>query len=167
MRNAENACRTGYAKLGVKQMADHENDRSFCVVPTQEAATEVSDFLDCCVEDYAIPMRIGYSMKVVADEIFSNIVYYSGAKNAELLFKDDTDTVTLVFVDDGVPYNPMKSGEPDITATAEERDIGGLGLFMVKKMAEKVQYEYADRQNRLTVVLSKKVKPKKLSLEDF
>ena len=148
-------------------MADHKEERSFSVAPNQESLSKVSEFLDTCVENYEIPIRVGYSLKVVADEIFSNIVYYSGAKIAELIFVNEADTITLVFMDDGVPYNPMESEDPDITATAEDRNIGGLGLLMVKKMAEQVQYEYADRKNRLTVVLSKTVKKKKLSLEDF
>ena len=148
-------------------MAHNENERRLAVVPDQESVSKVSDFLDCCVEEYEIPLRIGYSAKVVTDEIFSNIVYYSGAKNAEILFGNDTDRITLVFLDDGAPYNPLEAEEPDITAGAEERKIGGLGLFMVKKMAEQVQYAYTDQKNQLTVILSKVVKKKKLSLEDL
>ena len=146
-------------------MAD--NERRFSVVPDQESVSKVSDFLDGCVEEYEIPMRVGYSLKIVADEIFSNIVHYSGAKTAEILFRNDADTVTLIFMDSGLPYNPMEADEPDITAGVEERAIGGLGLFMVKKMAEHVAYEYVSGQNQMTVVLSKTPKKKKLSLEDF
>lgn len=146
-------------------MAD--NERSFSVVPDQDAVSKVSDFLDTCVEEYEIPIRIGYSLKIVTDELFSNIVHYSGAKNAEILFCNDADRITLVFRDDGLPYNPLEADEPDITAGVEERAIGGLGLFMVKKMAEQVQYEYVAERNQMTVVMSKTVKKKKLSLEDF
>ena len=148
-------------------MTDNGNERRFTVVPDREALAKVSDFLDGCVEDFGVPMRAGYSLKVVADEIFSNIVYYSGAKTAQILFRDDSDRVTLVFLDDGTPYNPMDAEEPDTTAGVEERSIGGLGLFMVKKMAEEVRYEYTSHQNQLTVVLSKAAKKKKVTLEDF
>jgi anti-sigma regulatory factor (Ser/Thr protein kinase) len=148
-------------------LANFENERCFFVVPDQESVSKVSEFLDNCVEEYEIPMRVGYSLKVVADEIYSNIVYYSGAKNAEILFRNRADSIHLVFVDDGMPYNPMETKEPDITASAEDREIGGLGLFMVKKMAEDVQYEYTSERNQLTVILSKAVKKKKMSLEDF
>jgi anti-sigma regulatory factor (Ser/Thr protein kinase) len=148
-------------------MAEHKNEKRFAVVPDKESLAKASDFLDCCAEDYAIPLRTGYSLKVVTDEIFSNIVYYSGAENAGILFRNDTDTITLVFEDDGMPYNPLEAEDPDVTASAEERSIGGLGLFMVKKMAEDVRYEYTAGKNRLTVILSKMPKKKKLSLEDF
>lgn len=148
-------------------MSANENERRFSAAPNQEALAAASDFLDSCVEDFAVPMRVGYSLKVVADEIFSNIVYYSKAQNSQILFRNEEDRITLVFVDDGMPYNPMESEDPDITLGVEERDIGGLGLLMVKKMAESVEYEYAEQKNQLTVVLSKAEKKKKLSLEDF
>ena len=144
-----------------------ENERRFSVVPNKEALSEASDFLDSCVEEFDIPLRTGYSLKVVTDEIFSNIVYYSGANHAELIFRNDTDRITLIFQDDGMPYNPLEAEDPEITAGADERSIGGLGLFMVKKMAEQVRYEYCDQKNQLTVVLSKTVKKMKISLEDL
>jgi anti-sigma regulatory factor (Ser/Thr protein kinase) len=148
-------------------LADNEKERSIAVVPDQASIAGISDFFDICLEKFAIPMRVGYSLKVVADEIYSNIVYYSGAKTAQILFRNDADTVTLVFADDGKPYNPLEAEEPDITAGVEERKIGGLGLFMVKKMAESVAYEYTAGKNQMTVVLSKAVKKKKMTLEDF
>ena len=148
-------------------MADNESRRSFSVVPDKASIAAVSDFLDSCLEEYEIPLRVGYSLKVVSDEIFSNIVYYSGAKYAEVLFENDAERINLIFTDDGMPYNPMEAEEPDVTAGTEERSIGGLGLFMVKKMAEQVSYEYTDGKNQLTVILSKTAKKKKVSLEDF
>lgn len=148
-------------------MADNENERGVIVVPDIASVSMVSDFFDSCLENFAIPVRIGYSLKVVADEIYSNIVHYSGANKAEILFRNDTDRITLVFADDGKPYNPLESEEPDITAGIDERTIGGLGLFMVKKMAESVAYEYAAGKNQMTVILSKTAKKKKMTLEDF
>lgn len=148
-------------------MSDNEKERSVSVVPDKESVAKVSDFFDSCLEEFAIPLRIGYSLKVVTDEIYSNIVYYSGAEKAEILFRNDTDSLTLVFKDDGKPYNPLEAEEPDITAGIEERKIGGLGLFMVKKMAESVAYEYTAGRNQMTVILSKTTKIKKMTLEDL
>ena len=148
-------------------MADKENERSIAVTPDTASISEVSDFFDNCLEEFMIPLRVGYSLKVVTDEIYSNIVYYSGANKAEILFRNDADKITLIFQDDGKPYNPLEAEEPDITAGIEDRKIGGLGLFMVKKMAESVQYEYAAGRNCMIVVLSKTQKKKKMTLEDF
>ena len=148
-------------------MADNKKERSIAVIPDAASLSGISDFFDSCLEEFEIPLRIGYSLKVVVDEIYSNIVYYSGARMAGILFRDETDRVVLVFEDDGKAYNPLEAEEPDITAGAEERKIGGLGLFMVKKMAESVQYEYAAGKNQMTVVMSKIPKKKKMTLEDF
>ena len=68
---------------------------------------------------------------------------------------DDPVTVTLTFIDQGVPYDPLKRKEPDVTLPAEERDIGGLGIFLTKKTMDDVSYEYKDGQNILT--LKKKI----------
>lgn len=148
-------------------MAENENEKRLSVVPIPESMSEVSAFLDSRVEDFSVPLKTGYSLKVVADELFSNIVYYSGAQTADILFRNEADSITLIFEDDGKPYNPMEAEEPDITAGIEDRKIGGLGLFMVKKMAQTVRYEYVAGKNRMTVILSKTAKKKKMTLEDF
>ena len=91
---------------------------------------------------------------IITDEIVSNIVRCSGASGFSVEFsKDDTGLITLVFADDGVEFDPTKAPPPDIAAAAEDREIGGLGIFMVKKMAKSVDYERKDGQNVLTVKL--------------
>lgn len=147
-------------------MADIEKERIFSVIPDMASISSVSDFLDSCLDAFAIPLRVGYSLKVVTDEVYSNIVHYSGAKTADILVRNDDDRITLVFADDGEPYNPLEAEEPDITAGIEDRKIGGLGLFMVKKMAESLHYEYTAGKNQMTVTLSKTPKKLKMTLED-
>ena len=61
------------------------------------------------------------------------------------------DGLKLVFEDNGIPFNPLEINEPDITKNVEERDIGGLGLFIVQKLATKIDYEYRDNHNILTI----------------
>ena len=65
---------------------------------------------------------------------------------------DDPPVVTIAFSDSGVPFDPLKKADPDVTLPAEEREIGGLGIFMTKKTMDEVRYEYKDGQNRLTLV---------------
>ena len=66
---------------------------------------------------------------------------------------EETDTLWLGFRDNGKPYNPLDAKEPDVTASAEDRAIGGLGIFMVRKMMDKVEYMYKDGQNVLTLTM--------------
>jgi anti-sigma regulatory factor (Ser/Thr protein kinase) len=59
--------------------------------------------------------------------------------------------VDITFIDNGIPYDPLAKADPDVTLSAEERQIGGLGIFMVKKSMDDVKYEYLDGHNILTL----------------
>ena len=90
---------------------------------------------------------------IVIDEIASNIVRCSGASTFELAYRRSAGGYALVFTDAGTPFNPLAHPDPDVTASAEERTIGGLGIFMVKQMAENVDYEWRGGCNVLTVCM--------------
>ncbi len=64
---------------------------------------------------------------------------------------EDPVTVTITFIDHGVPYDPLAKQDPDLTLSADDRQIGGLGIFMTKKIMDDVAYEYKDGQNILTL----------------
>lgn len=97
------------------------------------------------------PPKTCHQLAIAFDEIYSNIVKYSKAKHFALKLGIMKDMIYLVFTDDGVPYNPLESETPDITAPKEEREIGGLGLFMVKKTMDYIDYQYVDNQNRFMI----------------
>ena len=61
-------------------------------------------------------------------------------------------SVVITFIDNGVPYDPLRKNDPDTTLSAEEREIGGLGIYMVKKSMDGVEYEYKDGQNILKII---------------
>ena len=91
---------------------------------------------------------------IVLDEIVSNIVRCSGASVFKVGLDQTPEGLTMVFSDDGKPFDPTREvAEPDVTASIEERGIGGLGIFMVKKMSRSVAYERRDGKNVLTVVM--------------
>ena len=91
---------------------------------------------------------------MAVDEIFSNIARYSGATSVVLGCSLKDGKATLRFSDNGRPYDPTEKPDPDTTQSAEEREVGGLGIFMVKKLMDEVTYEYADGSNILTLVKS-------------
>ncbi len=110
------------------------------------------DFLDA----QECPKRIKHQICVVIDEVFSNIVNYaygSGVGDVEVSIKasQNRSSIDLIFIDSGVKFNPLQSEDPDITAEAEERETGGLGIMMVKKLMDGVSYEYRDSKNILTL----------------
>ena len=89
---------------------------------------------------------------VVHDEIVSNIVRCSGTKTFTVKLSLETDLLTMIYEDAGKPFNPLTDvQDPDISAAMTERGVGGLGIFMVKKMAKTVGYERRGDQNILTV----------------
>ncbi|MDO4740243.1 MAG: SpoIIE family protein phosphatase [Eubacteriales bacterium] len=122
-------------------------------VPDMASVAAVSEFMDLQIEQKEIPLKIGMRLKIAVDEIYSNIVRYSNAEAAELRCTLNDGTLTLQFSDDGAPYNPLDTKEPDVTASAEEREIGGLGIFMVRKMMDSVDYEFSKGMNRLTLTI--------------
>ena len=91
---------------------------------------------------------------IILDEIVSNIVRCSGASGFTIGIDRQPETLTMVFADDGKPFDPTTEiAAPDITAAAADRKIGGLGIFMVKKMSKSVSYRRENGRNVLTVVM--------------
>ena len=91
---------------------------------------------------------------ILMDEIVSNIVRCSGASGFAVRLYQEAEDLRMTFVDDGTAFDPTKdSAAPDITAGAADRGIGGLGIFMVKKMSKSVSYARQDGKNVLTVVM--------------
>ena len=94
---------------------------------------------------------------VAIEEIFVNIAHYAypgGEGNAVIEVEADSSAknVLIVFEDNGIPYNPLEKEDPDISLSADDRPVGGLGIFMVKKTMDGMSYEYKDNRNRLTIV---------------
>ncbi|MGN0597368.1 MAG: ATP-binding protein [Ruminiclostridium sp.] len=127
------------------------------IVPAKlEELEKVIDFVDAFLEQENCYMRIQTQIDVAVEEIFVNIANYAynpeiGKAEIEVEISDEPITVSITFKDSGVPYNPLEKADPDITLSAEERDIGGLGIFMVKKSMDDIEYSYKDGRNVLTI----------------
>ena len=124
------------------------------LTPDAESVKTVAEFLDTTLGAWEIPMKVVSKLQIVADEIYSNIVRYSQAKNAKVTAVQNGTVLSLRFEDDGKPYDPTTAAEPDITASAEQREIGGLGIFMARKMMDNMDYMYKDGYNVLTLTLT-------------
>ena len=126
------------------------------IMAENENLSEVQSFIGACLEKVNCPAKAQMQMELAAEEIFVNIANYAYAPDkgravVRVEVSDDPVTVTLTFIDQGIPYDPLKRKEPDVTLPAEERDIGGLGIFLTKKTMDDVSYEYRDGQNILTL----------------
>ncbi|MBQ6587395.1 MAG: ATP-binding protein [Butyrivibrio sp.] len=126
------------------------------VEATKENLLKVNEFVEANLEKIECPMKAMMQISVAVEEIYINIASYAygdAIGQAEILL--DTDTagqVSITFMDSGTPYDPLAKEDPDITLSAEERGIGGLGIYMVKKSMDDVQYKHEDGKNILTLI---------------
>ena len=127
---------------------------SITVIADDKSMILVSEFAKSLTEKLTVVPKIANKVSIAVDEIYSNIVNYSGADLATISYEIKDGRLYMTFTDDGIPYNPIKAEEPDVTLSAEERKIGGLGIFMVKKMTESMEYTYEDDKNILSLVIS-------------
>ena len=119
-----------------------------------EAAT---DFMNGILESADCPMRTQMKLAVALDELMSNVARYAyapgtGDVTVSVEVLEDPKRAVITLTDSGVPYDPLQKEDPDVTLSAEERGIGGLGIFIVKQSMDSMTYEYRDGQNVLTIV---------------
>ena len=127
---------------------------------TIEANTDnldkVLSFVDQRLEELDCSMKVQMQIDLAVEEIFANIANYAYKPNkgkATLLVEVQKEplSVSITFMDHGTPYDPLAKEDPDITLSAEDRPIGGLGIFITKQTMDDVVYEYKDGQNILTL----------------
>ena len=129
-------------------------DERISVIPDLDSHAVVGAFADSLSGKLEIVPKIANKINIVFDEIYTNIVNYSKATLATVSYSIESGKLRISFTDNGIPYNPLEASEPDTTLSAEEREIGGLGIFMVKKMTESMEYEYKEGKNILTLVIA-------------
>ena len=123
---------------------------------TIENIEKVTDFVNEQLEEIECPMKAQMQIDIAIDVLFGNIAHYAynpetGPATVRVEVTEEPISVVITFIDHGVPYDPLKKDDPDITLSAEERAIGGLGVFMVKKTMDEISYEYRDGKNILRI----------------
>ncbi len=121
-----------------------------------EKLDEVLAFVDEQLEANDCPMKVQMQVDIAVEELFVNIAHYAynpkvGEATVLVGVGGDPLQVTIQFRDGGKPYNPLEKEDPDVSLSAEERSIGGLGILMVKKSMDDIAYEYKDGKNILTI----------------
>lgn len=116
----------------------------------------VNAFLEEHLEEADCPLKAQMQISVAAEEIYVNIAHYAyapetGTATLRLELQEEPPAVTLTFLDSGIPFNPLDRTDPDVSLPAEEREIGGLGIFMTRKSMDDLRYEFRDGQNILTL----------------
>ncbi len=130
--------------------------RELTLNATPENVDRAIGFVDEILEEYGCKRSVQMEIEVAVDELFSNIAHYAydtktGNATVQVDVTEDPLTVEITFVDSGKPYDPLAKADPDTTQSIEERPIGGMGILIVKKSMDAVDYEYKDGKNILTI----------------
>ena len=136
-----------------KAKGTKKNPRELKIAANDNNMDKVNDFIHSCLPENC-DSTILNKIDLAVEEIFVNIAHYAyQPKNGDAYISADfsDNTLTVVFRDFGKEFNPIEKEDPDITLKAEERKIGGLGIFLTKKFMDEVSYEYKDKQNILTI----------------
>ena len=130
--------------------------KELTIAATVENIEAVTNFVNEQLEALDCPIRAQMQIDVAIDELFGNIAHYAynpeiGQATVCVEVIEDPLAVTITFIDNGVPYDPLAKADPDTTLSAEEREIGGLGIYMVKKTMDEITYDYQNGQNILKI----------------
>ncbi len=113
-------------------------------------------FVDNELEKHNCSDNAKMQITIAVEEIFVNIARYAYGNNignVAIYFDSagNPKNISIKFIDNGIKYNPLEKKDPDITLSAEERQVGGLGIYMTKKIMDDIKYEYKDGQNILII----------------
>lgn len=130
--------------------------RQITIPARLEELDGVLEFIDNELSCYDCPQKPRIQLAIAVEEIFVNISHYAyhpveGKATICCQVTEEPLSVTVQFMDGGKPYNPLERSDPNTTLSAEERDIGGLGIFMVKKSMDSIDYSYSNGKNILTI----------------
>lgn len=122
----------------------------------RENLDQVMGFVEEHLEQVGCPAKTVLQVSMAVEEIFINIASYAydpkvGPATIRVEVKEEPLCVIITFVDHGRPYDPLAREDPDVTLPAEQRQVGGLGIFLVKKTMDDIRYEYKDGSNILTI----------------
>ncbi|OON86265.1 hypothetical protein BXO88_08275 [Oribacterium sp. C9] len=144
-----------------------KNKRELIVDAEVEKLDNVLDFISGYLSELGCSMALEMKINVACEEIFVNIAHYAYKKISPdlkgkaviiLSLDDSEENFQIMFRDKGIAYNPLEKSDPDVSLSAEERDIGGLGIYMVKKSMDAVLYERQGDENVLVLVKNLKMK---------
>jgi anti-sigma regulatory factor (Ser/Thr protein kinase) len=118
---------------------------------------KVQEFIDAELEAAGCGFKEQMQIDIAVEEVFVNIASYAypgtvGDAHVSIAVSGEPPVCRITFADSGLFYDPLAKPDPDISLTAEDRPIGGLGIYMTKKSMDDLEYEYTDGQNRFTLI---------------
>lgn len=127
------------------------------VEATKQSLMELTELFEMVLQEHGCPAKMQMQFDIAFEELFVNIVNYAyqdGKGNVRVSYEIEKDGVqrslNISLEDCGTPYNPLSKADPDITLSAKERKVGGLGVFMAKKFLDSIRYEWKEGHNRIS-----------------
>ncbi|MBQ2021484.1 MAG: ATP-binding protein [Peptococcaceae bacterium] len=122
-----------------------------------EALSDVLGFVEQMLDSFECPIKIQVALCVAIEEVFVNVAHYAygegeGNMSLGIGFDEESRAITFRMTDKGIPFDPLKKPDPDISLSADEREIGGLGIFITKKTMDSLTYTYENNENILTMI---------------
>lgn len=119
--------------------------------PVKGRNVEIIEAVMQAPEIVSLPESILFNIRLCVEEVEENILNYSGSEWVEVSAVVSSGAVIITFRDGGIPFNPLARKDPDITASVQDRQIGGLGIFLCKRMMDGITYRYDGGCNVLTL----------------
>ena len=114
--------------------------------------------IDDLAEEWEFPQELAMNINLVIEEAVSNIIFYAFNDNdkheIEISISGKNNRLTIKITDDGIPFNPLLQKQPDINLPAEEREVGGLGIFLISQIMDEMDYDRKEKKNILTLTKS-------------
>ncbi len=134
----------------------YKGDGELTVCARLDCLDEVLDFVRTKLAEHDVSKKAKMQIVIAVEELFVNIARYAygdqeGKATIQIWFSMEPKMITICLIDEGTPYNPLEKKDPDVSLSAEEREIGGLGIFMVKKSMDSMKYDYREGKNILTI----------------
>jgi serine phosphatase RsbU (regulator of sigma subunit)/anti-sigma regulatory factor (Ser/Thr protein kinase) len=138
-----------------KKGGEHMTNKTFSA--KTQSLSEVLKFVEETLKDFECPMKTLTAICVAIEEVFVNVAHYAypdgeGDMSLHIGFDAENRAITFRITDKGIPFDPLKKPDPDITLSAEDREVGGLGIFIAKKTMDSLSYSYENGENVLTMI---------------
>lgn len=132
------------------------NIPNICIDATIDNLSTVMNFISGTLHDYKCPLSLRKQIQLAVEEIYVNVANYAyapgtGKVSISCEITNNPHIATITFTDEGKPYNPFAKNDPNVDEQVSERRIGGLGVFVVKKIMDNIAYSYQDGKNILTI----------------
>ena len=145
--------------LGIRYFGPGETPSETVLDAEISSLDEVLAFVNRKLEEAECPLKVQMQIDIAVEEMFVNIASYAykpgtGKTTIQVRADRETRTSRITLIDSGIPFDPLMKPDPDVTLAAEERGIGGLGIYMVKKSMDEVTYYRKNEQNTFTMIKS-------------